>query len=167
MMGLDSITSPQPFDKMPLVYERAFGGGDRTNPEPQKHVVETRNPVGVGYRHKTYGRFVNGRKLPNFEDPKHPIKSSKNTPPPAGFGFIGPEWEPRRKNAGTYDDNWMKNKMLLVPDDFDRRYYNAAHPDLVVQGYLKGNEPVEVVNASPRGTLSFDLPGIAPPKVLL
>jgi hypothetical protein len=162
-MGFKTITSPRPFDRIPLVYERAFGGWDRTNPDPQKHVVELRNPVGTGYRHKKYGHFKKGAKLPNLENPKHPIKSSKDTPPPACFGFIGPEWEPRRKYIGTYDDKWMKTKMPLLPDDFDRRYYNAAHPDLIAQGYLKGNEPVEIVNASPKGRLRFNLPGVAPP----
>ena len=164
IMGLKTITSPKPFNKIPLVYEQAFGGWDRTNPDLQKHGCEPRNPVGTGYRHKKYGRFVKGMKLPNLEDPKHLIKSSKDTPPPACFAFIGPEWQPRMQYVGTYDDNWMKKKMPLLPDDFDRRYYNAAPPDLIVQGYLKGTEPVEIVNASPKGRLRFNLPGIAPPE---
>lgn len=162
-LGFERFTSPEPFKKIPLVYERAFGGWDRTRSDPQKHTYEFRNPVGIGYRHKR-GRFVKGKKLPNLENPKHLISSSKDTPPPAGFGFIGPEWEPRRRYAGTYDAKWMKKKMPLLPDDFDQRYFNAAHPDLVAPGYLKGDEIVEVVNASPRGRLSFHLPGVTPPE---
>lgn len=158
-IGFKRISSPETFDKIPLVYERAFGGWDLTHPNPKKHSYEPRNPFGKGY-----GTFEEGKKLPNLEDPKHLIKNPKDKPSPAGFGFIGPEWEPRRRYAGTYEENWMKKKMPLLPEDFDQRYYNAAHPDLIVKGYLKGNEPVEIVNASQKGQLKFHLPGTTHPE---
>ncbi|MEW5801043.1 MAG: DUF2169 domain-containing protein [bacterium] len=161
LMGFKKITSPKPVEKTPLVYELAFGGRDRAGPDPLKTGYEPRNPVGTGKIKP--GEFEEGMKLPNIEDPQYLIKSVTDTPPPAGFGFIGPEWEPRSRYAGTYDDNWMHDKMPFLPDDFDRRYYNAAHPGLIAPGYLKGNEQVDVVNASPRGRLRFALPGIAPP----
>lgn len=162
-IGLKGITAPKRFDKIPLVYERAFGGWDRTNPDPKKHVVDHRNPVGTGFRHRKYGRFVKNRKLPNLEDPKTLIKRPNDAPPPAGFGFICPEWQPRMGYAGTYDDNWMNKTRPLLPNDFDRRYYNAANPDLIAQGYLKGTETVEIANASNKGPLKFNLPGVVPP----
>lgn len=158
-IGLKRISSPKPFNKIPLVYERAFGGWDRTNANLKKHTFEQRNPFGRGY-----GKFVEGKKLPNLENPKKRIKNPNDKPSPAGFGFIGPEWQTRVKYIGTYDKNWMETKMPLLPDDFDQRYYNAAHPDLIAQGYLKGNEPVEIVNASQNGQLKFNLPGILPPE---
>jgi hypothetical protein len=34
----------------------------------------------------------------------------------------------------------------------------------VAPGYLKGDEAVSIENASPRGTLSFNLPGLPPPE---
>lgn len=161
-IGFKRISSPESFDKIPLVYERAFGGWDRANSNPRKYTYEPRNPFGKGY-----GKFAEGKKLPNLEDPKYLIKNPKDKPPPAGFGFIGPEWEPRRFYAGTYDENWMKKKMPLLPEDFDRLYYNAAHPDLISKGYLKGNEPVEIVNASQKGLLKFHLPGITSPEGII
>jgi hypothetical protein len=54
--------------------------------------------------------------------------------------------------------------MPLLPIDFDRRFFNAASPGLVAPGYLTGNEAVCVENASPRGTIRFNLPGIVPPE---
>ena len=39
---------PEPFERIPLVYERAFGGWDRTHAKPEKHTFEPRNPVGRG-----------------------------------------------------------------------------------------------------------------------
>jgi hypothetical protein len=55
--------------------------------------------------------------------------------------------------------------MPWLPKDFDRRFFNAAPPGLVATGYLRGDEPVLLVHASPQPRLSFKLPGQAPPNV--
>jgi hypothetical protein len=52
--------------------------------------------------------------------------------------------------------------MPLLPDDFDRRYYSAAHPALALQGFLRGGEPLEVLNASLGGPVRFLLPQLQP-----
>lgn len=166
--GMERITPPAPIvEPVDLSYELAFGGWDRSNEDPELHTFEARNPVGTGYRHKKYGKFVEGAPLPRIEHPKHPIKGSKDAPPPAGFGFIAPHWMPRSQFVGTYDDAWQKSRMPLLPTDFDRRFFNAAHPDLIADGYLEGNETVSITNASPEGSIRFDLPGIPPPSVQL
>jgi hypothetical protein len=162
-LGMISTSSPEPFEKIPLIYERAFGGWDRSHPDPDKHRFEPRNPVGTGFRSK-HGSFEEGIRLPNLEDPRHPISNYGDTPPPAGFGFTSPDWQPRASFAGTYDERWMKERMPLLPKDFDRRFFNAASPGLIAPGYLKGDEPVLIENASPHGTLSFNLPGVPPPE---
>jgi hypothetical protein len=118
----------------------------------------------MGFRAKK-SIFKEGIQLPNLEDPAHPLKSYGDTPPPAGFGFISPNWQPRAALAGTYDEKWMNERMPLLPTDFERRFFNAASPGLVAPGYLKGNEPVLIENASPGGRLMFSLPGVPPPKV--
>ena len=69
--------------------------------------------------------------------------------------------------AGTYDEQWTNERMPLLPKDFDRRFFNAASEGLIASGYLKGDEAVSIENASPRGTLSFDLPGVPPPECLI
>ena|SRR5438552_3675181 len=155
-------TAPEPFDMMPLVYERAFGGWDRTNPNPAHHDFEPRNPVGVGFVSRKHGNPQVGAPLPNVENPSEPIVSPTDRPAPAGFGFIGPHWAPRASYAGTYDDHWQQHRMPLLPNDFDRRYHSAGHPALTLQGFLRGGEPVEIVNASPRRILRFWLPVVQP-----
>jgi hypothetical protein len=160
--GRSSVYGPKPFEKIPLVYERAFGGWDRSHKNPDKHTFEPRNPVGVGFGFPE-GKTEEPLKLPNLEDPKRPWKRWGDRPPPAGFGFISPHWQPRASFAGTYDKKWDETRKPLLPTDFDRRFFNAASPGLIAPGYLQGNESVVVVNASPYGRLAFDLPGVPPP----
>jgi hypothetical protein len=162
-LGSISMTPPEPFESIPLIYERAFGGWDRSHPDPDNHTLEARNPVGTGFRSK-HGKFKDGIRLPNIEDPMNLITGYGDTPPPVGFGFISPDWQPRASFAGTYDDKWMNERMPLLPLDFDRRFFNAASPGLVAPGYLKGDEPVSIENVSPHGTISFNLPGLPPPE---
>jgi hypothetical protein len=54
--------------------------------------------------------------------------------------------------------------MPLLPKDFDRRFFNAGSPGLIAPGYLKGDEVISIQNASPRRAISFNLPGLPPPK---
>ncbi len=163
-MGFPAISDPLPFDTMPLVFERAFGGWDVSPEDPDRHTVEARNPVGVGFHPSRHSAFVPDAPVPNIEDPRFPIRTYGDTPPPAGFGFTGANWMPRAQYAGTYDEAWFSERMPLLPKDFDRRFYNAAAPGLVAPGYLAGNEPVTVVNATRRGRLQFNLPGWGPPS---
>lgn len=166
-MGIESISDPQPFERVPLTFERAFGGWDRTPEDPDRHVVERRNPVGVGYHPTRHTVFTEGAPLPNVEDPRQPIRGYTDTPAPVGFGFTGPGWLPRASFAGTYDEAWVETRMPLLPKDFDRRFYNAAPPGQIAPGYLRGDEPVLVVGASAEGRLQFSLPGTPPPHCTL
>ena len=160
--GNVSVYGPKPFEKIPLVYEQAFGGWDRSHSNPDKHKFEPRNPVGIGFGYPD-GKTDEPVRLPNIEEPKRPWKRWGDRPPPAGFGFISPHWQPRASFAGTYDKKWDETRKPLLATDFDRRFFNAASPGLIAPGYLRGNEPVVIVNASPDGRISFKLPGVPPP----
>lgn len=164
--GLVSVTAPQPFEKIPLIYEKAFGGWDLRDPTPGVYRFEPRNPVGMGYRDITLSGD-DQVPLPNLEDPQRPYRGYGDTPPPAGFGFIAPHWQPRAALAGTYDEAWSQARKPLLPTDFDRRFFNAAAPGLIAPGHLKGDEAVTVVNASPEGKESFTLPAVPPPRCKL
>jgi hypothetical protein len=161
-----SPSEPKPFERIPLLWERAYGGWDRTPEDPARHTFEPRNPVGVGIGQKNPD-FAKALPVPNLEDPRKPIRHYGDTPPPAGFGFTGPSWQPRASFAGTYDENWTKTRMPLLPKDFDRRFFNAAAPGLIAPGYLQGSEPVVVQNAARTGTVSFSLPGVQAPQCLV
>jgi hypothetical protein len=164
-MGSIAMSGSVRFEKVPLTYERAFGGWDRDHQDPKKHSYEPRNPVGVGYR--AAGGFVEGLHLPNLEDPRDRIKTFGDRPAPAGFGFVSPNWQPRAALAGTYDEAWQKSRSPLLPKDFNRRHLNAGSPGLIANGYLRGDEPGLAVGVTPDGRLPFTLPGLPPPSVQL
>ena len=52
----------------------------------------------------------------------------------------------------------------MLPVDFDRRFFNAAAPGLVASGYLRGDEDVVLLNATPVPRLAFRLPAVPPPR---
>lgn len=140
----------------PLVYENAYGGTDNT--DPQRSVVEARNPIGRGFA-KNRVALV-GLPAPQIEDPRAPVAS--RAPAPAGFGPISQGWAPRIGYAGTYDEVWRKKRAPLRPVDFDVRFHNVAHPDLWSEQPLLGDEPVEVLGATSTQVWRFRLPLYAP-----
>ncbi|WP_342376805.1 DUF2169 domain-containing protein [Myxococcus stipitatus] len=156
------MSAPEPFTKMPLTYERAFGGTDRSAPHPQHHEMDARNPVGKGFRARHSALTPSEVPLPNIEDPEHLIRTPKDRPPPAGLGFIARSWQPRVALAGTYDEAWRRHRAPLPPTDFDERHANAAPVSMRVSPHLRGHEVVELVHLSPRGTLRLRLPGTTP-----
>jgi hypothetical protein len=161
-----SIAPPQPFESIPLIYERSFGGWDRRHDNPERHRCEPRNPVGVGFHDASLGP-IDGAPLPNFEDPTQLYRADGETPPPVGFGFVPTAWQPRVAYGGTYDKIWDSTRKPLLPADFDRRFFNGASPGLIAPGYLRGDEDVIVIGMAREGRVRFELPGIAPPCCLV
>jgi hypothetical protein len=152
-----SLSNPEPFRTMPLVYERAYGGADAT--DAQRPAFEARNPIGTGFVAHGAAERLKDLRAPNCEDPRALVTSWQDRPAPAGFGVVARGWSPRLALAGTYDEGWSRDRAPLLPDDFDERYFNGAPVDQVVAAGLRGDEPVEIVNASKDGRLAFALPG--------
>jgi hypothetical protein len=154
------MTRPVPFKTMAMVYEKAYGGVHIEN--GQMTGAETRNLVGRGFAGTRKPGEMNGVPLPNLEDPSQLIRDVHDQPAPACFGFCAPNWQPRVSFAGTYDETWQKTRAPYLPVDYDSRFLNMAHPDLVYPGYLQGNEPVTITNMHPEGTFKFELPQVNP-----
>lgn len=155
-----SQTQAVPFSKMPLLYELAFGGEDLTPTDSKHHIHEARNPVGTGMI--ADGSELSKVRLPNIEAPNQLIQSITDRPEPMGFGFIAPNWQPRMADAGTCDETWQKTRLPQLPGDFNRRFFNAASPGLIANGYLLGNEAITLHNLNAHGQISFYLPGHKP-----
>lgn len=152
------ITPPEPFKTMAMVYEKAFGGEHSVN--GISTAVEERNPVGQGFSGQRKVDEMNGVPLPNLEDPNNLITDINQRPAPACFAVSAPHWQPRSGFAGTYDEIWQAQRAPYLPEDFDKRFFSMAHPDLVYPGFLNGGEQVEISNMHPRGTLKFVLPHV-------
>jgi hypothetical protein len=150
------ITHPEPFTKMPLVYERAFGGQDEFKGKVRSN--EPRNPVGCGYAGEKSVLEMDGLPLPNIECPHELISHHTDCPTPAGVAPIAPSWLSRAQYAGTYDEQWQQNRAPYLPDDFDPHFLNVAHPDLIYPGFLRGDEPVSIHGMNSMGPLEFNLP---------
>jgi hypothetical protein len=152
-----SMTEPLPFVTMDLVPERAFGGMDtRTGGTCAE------NPGGRGYFDQENVEDPGKTFLPNLEDPRSLIRHWRDHPVPAGFGTVGRGSPSRACYLGTFDETWEKERSPAPPVDFRPEFHNAAHPDLQVPGFLKGDEEVELVNLTAEGRLRFRLPGVRP-----
>jgi hypothetical protein len=153
--GAFGASAPRPFERVPLVWERAYGGVDTNSDTPEKD-RDWRNPIGTGYGLSS--RDPAGRTLPNIEDPNALIGSPRDQPAPAGFGAIACHWQPRARSAGTYDDRWMKTRQPLLAEDLDDRYFQCAPADQQAPQFLHGGEPVTLHNLHPKGRIQFTLP---------
>lgn len=157
-LGFWVPSEPRPFDKMPLLYEKAFGGVDESHENPKKHARERRNPVGTGFVTAGKDGLREDMPLPNLEDPDDLITGADEKPAPAGFGLIAGHWMPRAGYAGTYDEAWKQNRFPLLPADFDERFHHAASPGLASPAKLAGGEPVRYLNLAEDRDVSFALP---------
>lgn len=157
--GMTGPSRSRPFIKMPLVYERAYGGVDRRSANPQRD-WEWRNPVGLGFAASREN--ADGLPVPNIEYPGECVSSWSDRPRPAGFSPIGSHWQPRASFAGTYDDRWMQTRQPLLPDDFQERFFQCVPPDQQAPQFLRGGEPIVLRGLTPTGDLRFHLPRVFP-----
>jgi hypothetical protein len=149
--GLD-VSAPVPFVRRPIVYELAYGGTDKTHPDPRRHAMDKRNPIGRGFAREASALV--GQPAPSIEYPSVDVAKAG----PAGFAPIASSWSPRLELWGTYDANWEKTKKPLLPDDYDDRVSLCAPADQRPARHLYGGELVELVNLTPSGHLRFALP---------
>jgi hypothetical protein len=153
------ISSPKPFERIPLIYERAFGGSDASPERPDDMEAEPRNPVGRGLRARKSRIPVEAVSLPNVEDPHYLVSSPGDRPAPVGFTFVPKSWKPRTDYAGTYDEEWQKTRLPLLPKDFDPKFYTAASEGLSTT-FLHGGETVELVNLTSTRQERFVIPTV-------
>ncbi len=167
ILGVRRPIGPIPFEKMPLIYERSFGGTDESHPDSARHEVCHDNPVGRGFLAKHSKKNIDDILFPNIEDPNDLYKGIESRPKPAGFGAVAPFWKPRVDYAGTYDEKWLKHNSPLPPAAIRPEYFNYAPPGLTSKGFLRGNEWVALGNVAPHQRIfRFSLPDVRPQVVV-
>jgi hypothetical protein len=159
-VGTLTPSPPEAFESMPIVYERAYGGWDRSSDDPAEHRLEARNPVGTGFSVRRENCI--NQLLPNVEVASQLISSWTDRPPPAGLNAIECHWSPRRELAGTYGQDWLAARFPMWAADFDVRYNNCAPEDQQAEGFFRGGEVVDLIHLSPGGRLTFTLPRVYP-----
>lgn len=143
-----------PVTEVPIRYERAYGGYDCEDPDPAKHRLEPRNPVGRGIARRAASLV--GKPVANVE---YPTGSPANAGP-AGFGAIDGSWSPRRELQGTYDAAWLEHRRPLLPVDWSPQSLLCSPADQRPPQYLRGGELVELGNVTPEGTFRVELPKV-------
>jgi hypothetical protein len=107
------VQDSAPFQRMPIVYERAVCGADGLE-----------NPLGVG--------AMAGPGEPNIVDPGQPAR-------PAGLGPIARAWPVRKRLLGSTPRSVLDGPILEIPDSLDWSYFQSAPPDQRI-GHLRGGE---------------------------
>lgn len=146
-----AIGPAAPFERKPIVWERAYGGTSA-----DRSAVERRNPVGRGFG-RSAAELVD-TPAPQIEDPEHPITSAADRPEPTGFGAIGPHWAPRVELAGTFDEAWRRTRMPHMPVDFDVRHNNVAPPALQFYPPLAAGDPIALLGMTLDGLWKIEMP---------
>jgi uncharacterized protein YjbI with pentapeptide repeats len=144
-----AVTAPTPFRRMPIRWERAFGGPGYA-----------RNPLGSGLApvDTEQGRRV---VLPNLEDSAELIAGASDRPRPACFAPVPPSWVERTRKSGTYGQRWLKTRWPWLPEDFDYGYYLSAPSAQQIDGYWRGDEAVGLQHlAASQSIVRSRLPGL-------
>lgn len=124
---------------------------------PAAHDSDQRNPDGCGFAPRWFMRAAKLVRLPapRIEYPDAAFSGArfwraargKAALVPAGFGFVGRGWLPRRERVGTFASRtaWGADDVPLLPRDFDFRYWNGA-PDDQQCAHLAGGERFTLTN---------------------
>jgi hypothetical protein len=116
---------------------------DHPNKEapPIAHDACMTNPAGRGFARRWYLDATRCNRLPapRIEYKSAPFSASQfwrsatgdALDEPAGLGFTGRAWQPRRKLVGTIQSrsDWHQNDVPMLPEDFDFGYWNGAPMD--------------------------------------
>lgn len=125
-----------PFERIPLMYERAYGG-----------IGWEDNPLGVGFGAATGGT------RPNLVDPERPER-------PACFAPLARGWPSRKRLLGGADRRAIERPLAEIPAGFDWTYFQAAPEDQRID-YLKGDEWLILDGVHPtHAHLRSYLPGV-------
>jgi uncharacterized protein YjbI with pentapeptide repeats len=137
---------PAPFERMPLTWDRAFGGAGYH-----------KNPAGVGHESAAGEAAL---RLPNLEDPSSLVTSPSASPEPACPGPVATQWRERWSRLGTYDRAWFRTRWPYFPADFDYAFFQSAPRQQQLE-HLSGDETFSLTGVHPEHPrLDGRLPGL-------
>jgi len=189
-----TLSDPEPATSVVLDYRQAFGGHVPVAwqfRQEDRDVAYLFNPIGQGWLpdDEDLKNCISAQKeaiahwrdnlsmvtAPQITDIDKSVSTPFDRPIPAGIGPIARWWQPRYELQGTLDQTWQDQRSPYPPEDFNERFYQCAHPDLITQTYLSRDETVTLENigiANYRGSLpgivceAIDTRGFDKPYVL-
>ncbi len=135
-----AFSDPDPWEEMPLDWDRAYGGidfGIRAEADwPREDILRAaelppgsypRNDVGKGFALAGSEMPLEQRLLPNVEDPADLLTSQRLVcpgmncwhlqPRPAGFGLMDSHWFPRSLHYGVVAGRWPDLGAGVLPEE--------------------------------------------------
>ncbi|WP_158269832.1 DUF2169 domain-containing protein [Desulfonatronum sp. SC1] len=144
--ALNAPGRPQPFQRMPLTWENAYGGPDYPA-----------NPLGKGRGADQSGR----RPVPNvILASEHPLPPNRD-PSPACPRAVPSWWPQRTQYLGPFNRQWLADGARDLPATTNPLTHMSASPDQWLEGFLNGDEDFELTNLHPsRPQITGTLPGL-------
>ncbi|NUP10802.1 MAG: DUF2169 domain-containing protein [Polyangiaceae bacterium] len=168
-----NLSDPEPVTKVPIRYDLAFGGAYQAWEAEEDGALGWRvwadNPSGIGFFDTEHMDGEQAYAAPQWL-PEAAWFGRTRDVPLAGYGPIARPWPSRLRHAGTYDDQWLKEARRSIERgipadyarDFDPRFFQCAHPSLIMPRYLVGDEVIRLTGLMPgEPTFTFQLPCIA------
>jgi hypothetical protein len=191
--GAPVVGRPEPFARMPLTYENAYGGVDRRVRPTGAVTLEQfglatvqldhpgmypRNPAGKGYL--VIDEPVDGLEMPNLEDPSDLLTADRlvsgapstwyERPRPACFDWVSAFTFPRFTHFQAGVDAWFPgpedDRMPEVRLGWLPRGYRSNRPSGVLPDFFQEAAP-ELVLAEVRGDERVRIEGMQPERPVL
>jgi hypothetical protein len=166
VLFLAAPSLPTRFVKLPISYDRAYGGTDKSEKKPGKIKTYLDNPVGVGYYPITGGKTLIGKRLPNTCEIGRLATGRMGRYRPMSLSPLGRNFKCRIPFTGTYDKKWLEERAPFFPDNFDYRYFQCAPADQQMP-YPQGGEQIGLENLTPDAMRRFRLPKIPMPVLFI
>jgi len=170
--GTPTISPPEPFERMPMTWEHAYGGSaecwlDARSPFEINHPW---NKYGLGFDAARFAADLGKafrappgyprlrpdyvRALPRCEHPDHPIRTWTDDPLPYCWATMPTDIG---LHARLASDHMRTRKEPLSQADMLAHIYHRAHPDWVLPP-LAPDARVSLKGATPSGPWAFTLP---------
>lgn len=132
-----------------LGFSNAYGGTDADS-DPGHLQEFAENPLGMGYWASKAA--AKGKALPRlYALGAKPITRWNDRAEPAAFSPISKSWPQRARYSGTYDENWMRRKSPLLPDDLQDEYWQSAPADQQLGKTPLDGQTITLTNMLPDG----------------
>jgi len=155
-LGLWSISSPEPFTRMPLDYQHTYGGYQQIHDSLE---MFEQNPAGKGFVHDKSKVDLADMTIPNVFKlkPQENYTGLGQNCTPISFAPVSSLCPPRLQLAGTFDQAYMDERFPALPNDFNDLFTQIAPEDQQFD-YFKGGETIELFHLTPEGYTAFQIP---------